>query len=59
MKQYKKHFLHISKHIEALLHLPVVARGAAGLIKLATKKVTPCYPIQRENVVCVFFIIHM
>ena len=37
MEQYQKHFVDISKHIEALLHLPVVTRETAGLIKLATK----------------------
>ena len=36
-EQYQKHFVDISKHTETLLHLPVVAREAAGLIKLATK----------------------
>ena len=33
----KKHIVVISKHIETLLHLPVVTREAAGFIKLATK----------------------
>ena len=38
MKQYQKqHFVDISKHIETLLHLPVITREAAGLIKQATK----------------------
>ena len=38
MGEYKKqHFVDISKHIEPLLHLPVVTREATGLIKLATK----------------------
>ena len=38
MEQYQeKHFVDISKHIETLLHLSVVTREAAGLIKLATK----------------------
>ena len=38
MEQYQKqHFVDISKHIETLLHLPVVTREAAGLVKLATK----------------------
>ena len=39
MEQYQKkqHFVDISKHFETLLHLPVVAREATGLIKLATK----------------------
>ena len=33
----RKHFVDIRKHIETLLHLPVVTREATGLIKLATK----------------------
>ena len=33
-----KHFVDISKHIETLLHLSVLTREAARLIKLATKK---------------------
>ena len=38
MEQYQgKHLVDISKHIETLLHLSVVTREAAGLIKLATK----------------------
>ena len=37
MEQYQeKHFVDIRKHIETLLHLSVVTRAAAGLIKLAT-----------------------
>ena len=36
MERYQKHFVDISKHIETLLHLPVVTRETAGLIKLAT-----------------------
>ena len=43
VEQYQKDFVDISKHIETLLHLPVVTREAAGLIKLATKYgVLPC-----------------
>ena len=38
MEQYQeKHFADIIKHTETLLHLPVVTREAARLIKLATK----------------------
>ena len=36
MEQYQKHSVDISKHMETLLHLTVVTREAAGLIKLAT-----------------------
>ena len=38
MEQYQeKHFVDISKHAEILLHMSVVTREAARLIKLATK----------------------
>ena len=41
MEQYQKqHFVDISKHIETLLHLPVVTSGATWFIKLATKAYT-------------------
>ena len=50
MKQYQeKHCVDIRKHIETLLHLSVVNREAAGLIKLATK----CYASYiRFTVIC-------
>ena len=37
MEQYQKHFVGISEHTKTLLQRSVVAREAAGLIKLATK----------------------
>ena len=36
MEQYQKHFVDTGKHIETLLHLPVVARVATRPIKLGT-----------------------
>ena len=37
IQQWNNTTVDISKHIETLLHLPVITIEAAGLIKLATK----------------------
>ena len=45
-KYQKKHFVDISKHIETLLHLPVVTREATGLINLALLWLSTVYPMK-------------